>query len=85
MEKILLEEMRQWKVCNYSEFHSITLLDGNKAPSRIDPFGSTARKMENYLLHDNHEDRLHHLHMEFNSRRSNLYITIGMGMRAPKI
>lgn len=60
------------------------LLDGNKAPSRIDPFGSTARKMENYLLHDNHEDRIAYLYIEFKKPESNLYITIGMGMRAQK-
>ena len=28
------------------------LLDGNKSPERIDPFGSKARKMESYLLSD---------------------------------
>ena len=26
------------------------LLDGDKRPSRLDPFGSSARKIENYLL-----------------------------------
>ncbi|MGO5064207.1 MULTISPECIES: TIGR02680 family protein [unclassified Clostridium] len=60
------------------------LLDGNKSPSRIDPFGSTARKMENYLLDDNHEDRIAYLYIEFKKPESNLYITIGMGMRAQK-
>lgn len=60
------------------------LLDGNKSPSRIDPFGSTARKMENYLLHDNHEDRIGYLYIEFKKPESNLYITIGIGMRAQK-
>jgi len=60
------------------------LLDGNKSPSRLDPFGSTARKMENYLLHDDHEDRIGYLYIEFKKPKSNLYITIGMGMRAQK-
>lgn len=60
------------------------LLDGNKSPSRLDPFGSTARKMENYLLHDNHEDRIGYLYIEFKKPESNLYITIGIGMRAQK-
>ena len=28
------------------------LLDGNMRPERLDPFGSNARKMENYLLEE---------------------------------
>ena len=28
------------------------LLDGNMRPERLDPFGSRARKMENYLLEE---------------------------------
>ncbi|MBP2031970.1 uncharacterized protein (TIGR02680 family) [Clostridium algifaecis] len=60
------------------------LLDGNKSPSRLDPFGSTARKMENYLLYDDYEDRIGYLYIEFKKPQSNLYITIGMGMRAQK-
>lgn len=60
------------------------LLDGNKSPSRLDPFGSTARKMENYLLYDEHKDRIGYLYIEFKKPESNLYITIGMGMRAQK-
>lgn len=60
------------------------LLDGNKSPSRIDPFGSTARKMENYLLHDDYEDRISYLYIEFKKPQSNTYLTIGIGMRAQK-
>lgn len=60
------------------------LLDGNKSPSRLDPFGSTARKMENYLLHDDYEDRIAYLYIEFKKPKSNTYMTIGIGMRAQK-
>ncbi|KGM96600.1 hypothetical protein Z968_06065 [Clostridium novyi A str. 4552] len=60
------------------------LLDGNKSPSRLDPFGSTARRMENYLLHDEHEDRIGYLYIEFKKPKSGLYITIGIGIRAKK-
>lgn len=31
------------------------LLDGNLRPERLDPFGSRARKMENYLLEEGDE------------------------------
>ena len=31
------------------------LLDGNMRPERLDPFGSRARKMENYLLEEGDE------------------------------
>ena len=29
------------------------LLDGNKSPARLDPFGTNARQIGNYLLEDN--------------------------------
>lgn len=60
------------------------LLDGNKHPRRLDPFGSTARRMENYLIHDDYEDRISYLYIEFKKPESDIYITIGMGMRAQK-
>ena len=38
------------------------LLDGNMRPERLDPFGSRARKMENYLLEEgSREGRTHRL------------------------
>jgi uncharacterized protein (TIGR02680 family) len=60
------------------------LLDGNMRPERLDPFGSRARKMENYLLEDedDREERTGYLYMEFRKKESNQYITIGIGMRA---
>lgn len=62
------------------------LLDGNMRPERLDPFGSRARKMENYLLEedDSREERTGYLYMEFKRQESDTYITIGMGMRARK-
>lgn len=60
------------------------LLDGNIRPERLDPFGSRARKMENYLLEegDDRNERTGYLYMEFQRLDGNNYLTIGMGMRA---
>lgn len=62
------------------------LLDGNMRPERLDPFGSRARKMENYLLEENddREERTGYLYMEFKREDSGTYLTIGIGMRARK-
>lgn len=61
------------------------LLDGNKSPERLDPFGSKARKIENYLLGDEDsgkDESLGYLYMEFKKRETENYITIGMGFKA---
>lgn len=62
------------------------LLDGNMRPERLDPFGSRARKMENYLLEegDEREERTGYLYMELKRTESDHYTTIGMGIRARK-
>lgn len=62
------------------------LLDGNMRPERLDPFGSRARKMENYLLEeeDEREERTGYLYMELRKPESDAYLTIGMGIRARK-
>lgn len=61
------------------------LLDGDKRPSRLDPFGSNARKIENYILvNEEDEDRISYLYIEFVKPESNNYITIGMGLRGRK-
>lgn len=63
------------------------LLDGNKSPERLDPFGSKARKIENYILGDDDngkEESIGYLFMEFKKKVSNNLITIGMGFRAKK-
>ena len=60
------------------------LLDGNMRPERLDPFGSKARKMKNYLLEENdaREERTGYLYMEFKRMDADSYMTIGIGMRA---
>ena len=60
------------------------LLDGNKAAERLDPFGTRARKLENYLLEENdgREERTGYLYMEFKRRDSDSYVTIGIGLCA---
>ncbi|MCI9324493.1 MAG: TIGR02680 family protein [Lachnospiraceae bacterium] len=62
------------------------LLDGNMRPERLDPFGSRARKMENYLLEegDEREERTGYLYMELKRTGSDQYVSIGMGIRARK-
>lgn len=60
------------------------LLDGDIRPQRLDPFGSKARKMENYLLEENdgREERTGYLYMELKRADSETFITVGMGLRA---
>lgn len=61
------------------------LLDGNKSPERLDPFGSKARKMENYLLGEDENGKdecTAYLFMEFKKALSGNFITIGMGFKA---
>lgn len=63
------------------------LLDGNKSPERLDPFGSRARKLENYLIseEDSHrEERTAYLYMEFIKEESEKHLTIGMGFKAQR-
>lgn len=62
------------------------LLDGNMRPERLDPFGSRARKMENYLLEedDEREERIGYLYMELKRGETDQYVTIGIGMRGRK-
>ncbi|KNZ43140.1 TIGR02680 family protein [Acetobacterium bakii] len=61
------------------------LLDGNKSPERLDPFGSKARKIENYILGDDEngkDESIGYLFMEFKKKHSNNRATIGMGFKA---
>ncbi|MDF2472328.1 MAG: hypothetical protein K0R21_110 [Anaerocolumna sp.] len=62
------------------------LLDGNKASERLDPFGSKARKIENYLLEENddREERTGYLYMEFKRKENDTFLTIGIGLRGRK-
>ncbi|PRO66506.1 TIGR02680 family protein [Alkalicoccus urumqiensis] len=62
------------------------LLDGRKSPDRLDPFGSRARRMEDYLLGEKevsgHEERTGYLFLEYIKPESGQYITTGIGMQA---
>ncbi|MGI6365657.1 MAG: TIGR02680 family protein [Bacillota bacterium] len=62
------------------------LLDGRKSPDRLDPFGSRARKMEDYLLGESGisklDERTGYLWLEYKRENSDRYITTGIGLRA---
>ncbi len=61
------------------------LLDGNKSPERLDPFGSRARKIEDYLLGEGdrgENERTGYLFMEFKRENLQQYMTLGLGLRA---
>lgn len=62
------------------------LLDGNKASERIDAFGSKSRRLDTYLIDENSncDERIGYLYLEFKRQDSDLYKTIGMGLRARK-
>ena len=61
------------------------LLDGNKSPERLDPFGSRDRKMDFYLLGDGErEESTGYLYLEFKKADTEEFLTIGIGMRAQK-
>lgn len=61
------------------------ILDGDKRPERLDPFGTRARKMEFYLLGDGErEESTGYLYLEFRKPGTEEYRTIGIGMRAQR-
>ncbi|WP_372635070.1 TIGR02680 family protein [Cohnella sp.] len=62
------------------------VLDGDKRPHRLDPFGSKDRRIEYYLLgeKDEHTDRTGYLWLEFRHTKKGIYKTIGIGLRARK-
>ncbi|WP_297421928.1 TIGR02680 family protein [Clostridium sp.] len=60
------------------------LLDGNKSPERLDPFGSKARTIANYLLDEDTEEKTAYLYMEFKRKNIDKYITLGLGLKAVK-
>lgn len=64
------------------------ILDGNKMPSRLDPFGSKEKRIEDYLLGPadgaQKEEAISYLYMETYYQELNKYITIGIGFRARK-
>lgn len=64
------------------------LLDGKVAASRLDPFGSRDRRMEDYLLGEkevvNREERTGYLYLEYKREGTDQYITTGIGLRAKR-
>lgn len=59
------------------------ILDGDRTPSRLDPFGSNDRRMEYYFLNDGEkEEATGYLYLEF--RKGKRYRTIGIGQHAQK-
>jgi len=61
------------------------ILDGDRTPSRLDPFGSNDRKMEYYLLGEGEkEESIAYLFLEFKKKNSEQFRTIGIGQRAQK-
>lgn len=61
------------------------ILDGDRTPSRLDPFGSGDRKMEYYFLgEEGKEESTGYLYLEFYKKDTDEYRTIGIGQRARK-
>lgn len=61
------------------------ILDGDRTPSRLDPFGSSDRKMEYYFLGEEGKDEsTGYLYLEFWKESTNEYRTIGIGQRAQR-
>ena len=61
------------------------ILDGDRTPSRLDPFGSSDRRMEYYFLgEEGREESSGYLFLEFKKEEDNKYCTIGIGQRAKK-
>lgn len=61
------------------------VLDGDRTPSRLDPFGSSDRRMEYYFLGEEGKDEATgYLFLEFKRANSDEYRTIGIGQRAKR-
>lgn len=61
------------------------VLDGDRTPSRLDPFGSSDRRMEYYFLgEDGRDEATGYLFLEFKKEESGEYRTIGIGQRAKR-
>ena len=59
------------------------ILDGDRSPSRLDPFGTGSRTMDYYFLGDNEkEESTGYLYLEF--KKGNEYRTIAIGQNAHK-
>lgn len=61
------------------------ILDGDRTPSRLDPFGSSDRKMEYYFLgEEGRDEATGYLYLEFKKEGMEEYRTIGIGQRAKR-
>ncbi|MTH54255.1 TIGR02680 family protein [Bacillus mangrovi] len=64
------------------------LLDGKKSPDRLDPFGSKARKMEDYLLGEkeivDRDERTGYLFIEYKRSGMEQFVTTGIGLQAKR-
>lgn len=61
------------------------VLDGDRTPSRLDPFGSSDRRMEYYFLgEEGKEEATGYLFLEFKKEKEEAYRTIGIGQRAKR-
>jgi hypothetical protein len=62
------------------------VLDGNRQPSRLDPFGTSHRKIANYLLEedDTRDERTGYLYIELKRKNSDTFMTVGVGIRGVK-
>lgn len=61
------------------------VLDGDRTPSRLDPFGSSDRRMEYYFLgEEGKEEATGYLFLEFKKSGSEEYRTIGIGQKAKR-
>ncbi len=61
------------------------ILDGDRTPSRLDPFGSSDRRMEYYFLgEEGKEESTGYLFLEFKMEGEESYRTIGIGQRAKR-
>lgn len=63
------------------------ILDGDRQPTRLDPFGGKDRKMDFYLLgnpENGKEESTGYLYLEFIKPESLQYRTIGIGLHAKK-
>ena len=61
------------------------VLDGDRTPSRLDPFGSSDRRMEYYFLGEEGKDEATgYLFLEFKKEHAEEYRTIEIGQRAKR-
>lgn len=59
------------------------ILDGDRTPSRLDPFGSSDRRMEYYFLgEEGKEEATGYLFLEFKKEQTGEYRTLAIGQRA---